>query len=336
MVAAVLAVAAIAAAALVAEGLIRAPGGRPPGAGRSPSGRTGRPTPPPRPRRPAVGQAGHYRVAERSLVLVDRSRPALGLRRLPVLVRYPVVPPALVAAGKVAAGPFPLVVFAPGYLQCRSSYAALLSGWASAGYVVAAVQFPRTHCHVIAPDEADLSNQPADVSFVITRLLARSAQPGGTLGGLIDPARIAVSGHSDGGDTAAAVAANTCCLDKRVRAAMILSGAEWPPLGGRYFPRGTPPMLFVQGTDDTWNPPPASVQLYDSDRSGVRYYLELFGADHFAPYEGHARPEPLVARVTLAFLNAYLAGQRDQVAAMRAAGNVRGVAALTSRPNLPG
>ncbi len=270
------------------------------------------------------------------MVFVDRSRPALGIRRLPVLVRFPVVPASLVASGRVSSGPFPLVVFAPGYLQCRSSYAALLRGWASAGYVVAAVQFPRTHCHVPVPDEADLANQPADMSFVISSLLSLSARPGGTLSGLIAPARIAVAGHSDGGDTAAAVAANTCCLDRRVRAAMILSGAEWPPLGGRYFPPRTPPMLFVQGTDDTWNPPSASVQLYESDRAGVRYFLDLFGADHFTPYEGHGRPEPVVARVTLAFLNAYLAGQQGQVGAMRAAGNVPGVAALTSRPTVPG
>lgn len=322
--------------------------------------------------RPPVGQAGAYQVGWTSLVLLDRSRPVLGTRRLPVLVRFPVVPPAEVASGRLARGPFPLVVFAPGYLQCGSSYAALLQTWASAGYVVAAVEFPRTHCHVAVPDEADLSNQPADVSAVISRLLAVSASPVGSgsgsaspgstsagstgpgsggsgsgsagpggassaspLAGLIDPAMIAVAGHSDGGDTAAAVAANTCCRDSRVKAAMILSGAQWPPLGGRYFPPGTPPMLFVQGTSDTWNPPAASTRLYQADKAGTRYFLTLLGADHFAPYEGHGKPEPLVARVTLAFLNAYLDGQQQQVAIMRAAGNVRNVAVLSGNGRLP-
>jgi dienelactone hydrolase len=265
------------------------------------------------------------------------------------------VPPAEVASGRMARGPFPLVVFAPGYLQCGSSYAALLRAWASAGYVVATVEFPRTHCHIAVPDEADLSNQPADVSAVITRLLAASARPAGTgsgnsspgvsgpggtssaspLAGRIDPARIAVAGHSDGGDTAAAVAANTCCLDSRVKAAMILSGAQWPALGGRYFPPGTPPVLFVQGTSDTWNPPAASTGLYQADTTGTRYFLTLLGADHFSPYEGHGKPEPLVARVTLAFLNAYLDGQGQQVATMRAAGNVAGVAVLSGNGRLP-
>jgi len=270
------------------------------------------------------------------MVFVDRSRPDLGNRRLPILVRYPVVPAAAVAAHRIARGPFPLVVFAPGYLQCGSSYAALLHAWASAGYVVAAIEFPRTHCHIPVPDEADLYNQPADTSFVMTRLLASSSRPAGVLSGLIDPARIAVAGHSDGGDTAAAVAANTCCLDRRVTAAMILSGAEWPPLRGRYFPSGTPPMLFVQGTDDTWNPPVASTQLYQSDTTGVRYYLRLLDVGHFAPYEGHGRPEPLVARVTVDFLNRYLGGRPGQAAAMAAAGNVPGVAVLGSDGRMPG
>ena len=293
----------------------------------------------PRPRRPVappVGRIGSYPVASRSILLIDRSRARLGARALPTLVRYPVVPAAAVASGKYSRGPFPLVVFAPGYLQCRSSYSSLLSSWASAGYVVAAVEFPRTHCDDPAPDEADLSNQPADMSLVITRLLAISARPDGVLAGLIDRAKIAVAGHSDGGDTAAAVASNTCCRDRRVIAAMILSGAEWPPLGGHYFPRGTPPIIFIQGSADTWNPPQASAQLYASDTAGVRFYLDLLGANHFTPYEGRRQPEPLVARVTVDFLDRYLAGQASGTSAMAADGNVAGVAVLGSRGRLPG
>lgn len=308
-----------------------------PVSGRQPPGAAARHSPRPQrrlhPARPPVGKIGSYPVAARSMRFIDRSRPQLGARVLPTLVRYPVVPAQAVAAGKLARGPFPLVVFAPGYLQCRSSYSALLTSWASAGYVVAAVQFPRTHCHLSYPDEADLSNQPADLSTVITRLLAISGRSSGALSGLIDPARIAVAGHSDGGDTAVAVAANTCCRDHRVIAAVILAGAEWPPLGGQYFPPGTPPMLFVQGTDDTWNPPSASLQLYLADATGVRYYLELPGMGHFSPYEGRSEPEPVVARVTVDFLNRYLAGKR---ASLASDGNVPGVAVLASRGHLPG
>ncbi|HVB44614.1 MAG TPA: hypothetical protein VNF47_18200 [Streptosporangiaceae bacterium] len=335
-VAAVLSAGVITVGTLVALHVIPSPAGRHARtlADRSPAPR--RPAWHPHP--PPVGMIGRYPVASTPLRIVDRSRPKLGARWLPTLVRYPVVPAGQVRSGKFTKGPFPLVVFAPGYLQCGASYAALLHAWASAGYVVAAVEFPRTHCHVAAPDEADLVNQPADVSFVITRLLAVSARPAGLLSGLVDPGKIAVAGHSDGGDTAAAVAGNTCCRDPRVVAALVLSGAEWPPLRGRYFPSGTPPppVLFVQGTNDTWNPPPGSVQLYQADTGGIRYYLNLVGADHFAPYEGHSAPEPLVAKVTVDFLNAYLDDQSGQVVALAADGTVPGVAELVSRGRMPG
>jgi len=299
----------------------------------SPATPSASPRPSPPVRLP-VGMLGRYAVAEQSLTIVDRSRPRLGPRVIPTAVRYPVIP-AAAASATLARGLFPLVVFAPGYRQCDRSYRFLLHEWASAGYVVAAVEFPRTNCHVSAPDESDLVNQPGDVSGVIRRLVAISRRAHGPLAGLVNPAQIGVAGHSDGGDTVAAVAANTCCRDHRVAAAVVLAGAEWPPMPGRYFARPAPPMLVVQGTDDTWNPPQTSKQLYRADTVGPRYYLDLFGADHFTPYEGRGAPEPIVAQVTTDFLNRYLAGQRPAAAAMRRAGQVAGVAALATAGHLP-
>lgn len=191
------------------------------------------------PERLPVGTIGSYQVAEHQFVLVDRSRAGLGTRVLPTLVRYPVIPAAVAASDRLARGLFPLVVFAPGYTQCQGSYATLLNTWASAGYVVAGVDFPRTNCHVTKPDENDLVHQPADMSYVIRQVLAVSGQPRGFLAGLVDPARIAVAGHSDGGDTVAAVAANACCRDPAVTAAMVFSGAEWPWMPGSFFTRAT-------------------------------------------------------------------------------------------------
>jgi len=323
--------------AVVIAGALAALGVMPPAGVPSPPANSHRQSqPPPKPPgHPLAGAIGSYRVAFSSLSFTDRSRRRLGTRILPTLVRYPVVPPAEITSGEVTRGPFSLVLFAPGYRQCRSSYASLLRAWASAGYVVAAIEFPRTNCHTVAPDEADLFNQPADISFVISRLTALSAMRAGPLSGLIDPDRIAVSGHSDGGDAAVAVAAGTCCRDRRVRAALILSGAQWPPLGGRYFPPGSPPVLFTQGSADTWNLPAASMQLYQADRTGVRYYLDLLGSGHFTPYQGHAGPEPLVARVTVDFLNAYLGDQPARIKAMALAGNMPGVAVLYGQGNLP-
>src|SRR5260370_35076455 len=94
-------------------------------------------------------------------------------------------------------------------------------------------------------------------------------------------------------------------------------------------------MLFVQGTADTWNKPQLSLQLYGADRTGTRYYLDLPGANHFSPYQGHFAPEPIVARVTLAFLDRYVDAQQGERAQMQQAGRVPGVARLGTAGRTP-
>jgi pimeloyl-ACP methyl ester carboxylesterase len=279
-----------------------------------------------------IGTLGEFHVAQRSYVFTDHDDPAIPSRILHVGVRIPV---DTAAASTHNGGIFPLVVFAPGYRQCASSYSALLRQWTSAGYVVAAIDFPLTNCHTVTPDESDLTNQPSYIAFVIGRLLSLSRQHAGWLSGLINGSRIAIAGHSDGGDAVAGLAAAACCRDRALSAAIVLAGAEWPAFGSRWFAGRPPPMLFVQGTADTWNPPAASLQLYKADSAGRRYYLELPGAGHFSPYEGRGVPEPVVARVTLDFLNRYLAGQPSGLAAMRRAAQVRGVSVLVSNGRLP-
>ena len=283
------------------------------------------------PETPSVGSTGTYTVDELPLSFVDRSGtgPAGNDVTLPTLVRYPADPGMAARAGTPATGPFPLVVFAPGYLQCGRYYAHLLNSWATAGYVVAAVKFPDTNCDVSnSGDEDDVVYQPAELSYVIGRLLAMSAASHGVMSGLINPGEVAVAGHSDGGDTAAAVAANTCCIDHRVVAAIVMAGGAWPPLGGSYFPPATPPMLFVQGNADPVHSPSATLELYRTDTTGTRYYVDVLGAGHFRPYEGDGPQEHLVARVTLAFLDRYVAGQGQARDALLRTGNVSGVAML--------
>ena len=284
----------------------------------------------PSPAAAVVGVAGHYRVGERQVTFFEPAHTGptgqyLGQRTLATTIWYPL------AGSRPAAGPLPLLVFAPGFMMCSSPYSSLLQAWASAGYVVAAVNFPRTDCHADA-FEPDLVNQPRDMSYVITRMLDLSAQPHDPFYRLLDPHEIAATGQSDGGDTVAALAANGCCTDHRLAAVAVLSGAEWPPMPGRYFPPGdaggTPPMLFVQGSADTINPPWTSVQLYEADPAHARYYLDLLGADHLIPYTGTNPVERLAARVTLAFFNRYVLGQAGALATMTREGNVRGAAIL--------
>jgi dienelactone hydrolase len=273
-----------------------------------------------------AGQAGDYAITQAHYTFTEHSAVA-GSRILRVTVRFPDI--------DAASEKYPLIVFAPGFRQCAASYSDLLRQWASAGYVVAALDFPLTNCHIAAPDESDLSNQPADMIFVIQRLLRLSDRPGDRLTRLVAADRVAVAGHSDGGDTVAAMAAMSCCRYPGLRAVIVLAGAEWPPLRGKWFSAPAPPMLFVQGTADTWNPPAASVQLYRADTTGTRYYLELFGANHFAPYEGVSEPEPVVEQVTLGFLDRYLAGQSGAPGAIRRAARNPGVSELVSGGRMP-
>ena len=68
------------------------------------------------------------------------------------------------------------VVFAHGFAVTPAIYSSLLQSWARAGFVVAAPLFPLSSAGAPGgPDENDVLNQPADMSFVITSLLAESA-----------------------------------------------------------------------------------------------------------------------------------------------------------------
>jgi len=331
-VAGALVIAALIGGAYAAASAAAGPGPARPGRAGSGTPAPSRSSSPPRePVRLPVGTIGHYAVARERLTLTEH--PGAGPRVLQTVVRYPVIPPRAAGAARLARGLFPLLVFAPGYLQCEGSYGSLLRTWASAGYVVAAVNFPVTSCLARGP-ESDLVNQPRDMAFVIRQMLGISGSRHGALAGLVDPAQIAVAGHSDGGDTVAALVGNTCCLDHKVAAAIVLAGGEWPAMRGTYFPAGTPPVLFVQGSADPINPPSASLQMYRADR-GTRFYLNLYGASHLPPYEGSQPPEPTVARVTTEFLNRYVAGQSAAGAVMARAGNVPGTAQLVHGGRLP-
>ena len=279
-----------------------------------------------------LGTAGTFQVRRRQLTFTEPahrgpSGAPLGQRTLLTQLWYPVAP----AGSRPDRGPFPLLLFAPGFRQCADPYGDMLTAWASAGYMVAAVDFPRSDCKVAATaDESDLINQPGDMSYALTRLLALSRRAGNPISGRINSRQLAAAGQSDGGDTVAALAASTCCADHRLAAAAVLSGAEWPPMPGKYFGTSAPPMLFTQGSADTVNPPWTSVQLYDGDRSAARYYLDLFGADHTGPYWGTNKAERIVVRVTLAFFDRYVLGRRPALAAMSADGDVPRTAALVA------
>ena len=277
--------------------------------------------------------------------LVDTSRtitlPDGATEPRPVIteVFYPTVGPAGAtatakpdAAAAHGDGPFPLVVFGHGYAVTPKLYAPLLQAWARAGYVVAAPVFPLENADAPGgPDESDLVNQPADMRFVISRLISLSQNRSGPLAGLIDPAEIAVSGQSDGGDTALAVAYDGPYRDPRVGAAIILSGAEIPVLGSFAFPPGGPPLLAVQGTADTVNPPSATEAFFTAARR-PKYLLRLLGAEHLRPYSTEQPQLTIVERVTIAFLDRYLKHSASARRSVLVAGNVPGTAEMLAEP----
>lgn len=243
-------------------------------------------------------------------------------RSLDTVIRYP--------AG--ATGPLPLIVFGHGFAVTPATYWRLLTAWAAAGYVVAAPVFPRANAHAPGgPDEADIVNQPADMSFVITSVLALAAAPQSFLAGRVDAQAIGVSGQSDGAETALAVADDRYDRDPRVRAAAILSGAELPHARTAYFPPPSPPLLATQGTADTTNRPRFTYAFYAA-APHPKYLLRLLGAGHLPPYTTEQPQLAIVERVTTDFFDRYLKGSAAAAARLTADGNVPQRAALTSVP----
>jgi protein MpaA len=262
-------------------------------------------------------------VRVHTFVFVDRSRtiPLPGglheARRLVTIVRTP-----------PGSGSHPLIVFAHGFALTPATYRQLLAAWAAAGYVVAAPVFPRTSAGAPGgPTETDLVNQPRDVSVVITRLLAMSRSSNGVLAGLIDPSRIAVAGQSDGGITALAVAYDTRTRDRRVRAAIVLSGA--PPAGMGAFPPGGPPLLAVQGTADPLNAP-ATTDAYFARAGRPKFLLRLIGASHLPPYTDQQPELGIVERTSIAFLARYVG--RGSLAALERVARRPGVTQFIANP----
>ena len=293
--------------------------------------------------RPAAPPKAGFAVGIRTLTFVDHSRTVRPAGRKPAprtlvtVIRYPALgSPSQVdlpgAPPARARGPFPLVIFGHGFAVTPGPYAGLLRAWAGAGYVVAAPIFPLGNANAPGgPNESDIVNQPRDMSFVISRMLALSAGRRGLFAGLIVRREIAVSGQSDGGETALAVGYDSHFLDRRVRAAVILSGAEIPGVGGFAFPSGSPPLLAVQGTADTINRPVFTYQFFNL-APRPKFLLQLLGASHLPPYTTEQPQLGIVERVTIAFFDRFLKNDRQAVRRIVSSGNIRGVASLRSDP----
>jgi len=111
-------------------------------------------------------------------------------------------------------GPFPLLMFSPGWSGPGVSQISIGTRLASHGFVVAVPTHygdPLSLLYSWYPPSDHMAvgslNRPLDVSFVLTHLLQRNAAAGDALFGLMDANRVAAGGHSLGGYAAMVLAA---------------------------------------------------------------------------------------------------------------------------------
>lgn len=194
--------------------------------------------------RVAAGGAGPYEVGFTSFVIHDASR---GDRAIPLYVWYPANADAIdetspeamypldpfhpgrfpdapssafeaygleraYQAPEPAAGPFPLVMFSPGWQGSAYTDGHYIgTGLASRGFIVAAT----THWGdqaTVQPDEPldhlalAILNRPRDVSRALDVMLQKNGNGDDLLFGTMDPSRIVASGWSIGGYTAMVLA----------------------------------------------------------------------------------------------------------------------------------
>jgi len=219
---------------------------------------------------------------------------------------------------------FPLIVFSHGFGASGPAYRPVLEPFVRQGYVIAAPTFPLSSGGAPGgPKLGDYANQPADVSFVLTRML-RLARGHGFLAKTADRHDIGTMGHSLGAITTLGVATNSCCLDRRIDAAAAWSGIQLPFGSGTYFSKPTPPLMLTHGDADGTVPYAASTAIYDR-APAPKVLLTLLGGPHtfFIP------PwfDPFV-HTTTDFLDGYLKHRRSALKRLAEDGTVPGVTSI--------
>lgn len=222
-------------------------------------------------------------------------------------------------------GPYPLIVFSHGFGSSGLAYRDLLVVIASAGYVVAAPDFPVTSEGVAGGPQRGVDGpeaQPADVRFVIDRLLEANADPTDLLSGRINPRRIGAAGHSMGAGITMGVAFNTCCRDERIGAAVLLAVDPPTLYRGDYFVPPSPPILIVHGDEDQ-DLPYGHARLAYAKAEPPKFFVTVLGGDHGS---AATLPAPLVD-----FFDAYLKAQPGGLRRLTADADRPGVTRLESR-----
>ena len=265
------------------------------------------PPPPPDPVAPApTARNAAVAVADFTFTDTSRSTPAYDgypgddVRTIPTTVWYPAA----------RSGPYPLVVFAHGFAVDPWFYQSLLEGIASAGYVVVAPTIPLLSGYPAGPtDTVDWEAHYGDLQFVTSAVLDRSAAGDPVLGGLIDPKRIAVAGHSDGALLAFGDGLEAGHTDARVRA--VIAYAAYLGGGAEYQANGRA-LLHFASQNDEYNPFGDTVDWDHSVLGDPSWTVAVWGDSHVPPYTEPADPAfSVVLATTIDFLDFQLKGQSE-------------------------
>jgi dienelactone hydrolase len=250
----------------------------------------------------------------------------------------------------------PVVVLSHGFGSSLDGYGPLVDAWAAAGFVVVQPTHLDSRTLGVTPEDPRYGDiwriRIADLGRVLDELDGLvAAVPG--LEGRVDHDRIAIAGHSWGGQTASTLLGARVLdaegrpgedlSDPRVSAGVLLSttgtgGADLSPFAAEHFPfmspdfaRMTPPTLVVAGDHDDspmstrgpdWFTDPYALS------PGPKSLLTVFGGEHglggVAGYEvaettdENPQRVALLQRVTAAYLRSVLGVDDADWAAVQA------------------
>jgi predicted dienelactone hydrolase len=245
--------------------------------------------------------------------------------------------------------PYPVVIFSHGLGGSREASTFLGNAWTEAGYAVVYVQHPGSDTSVWQDKRAEgigaimqsmkaaangeqLKARVEDIHYVLDEL-ARRNQSDTMLKGKLDLSRIAMTGHSFGAGTTAAIAGQSygrlgpIFQDKRIKCAIYFS----PPVSAiasrdpaAAFSTITVPGFDMTGTEDVSPIGGTKAEwrrlLYDGVAAHDQYLVIFNGGDHMIFGGRKMRPgkddffQPRIAKLSTAFLDAYLRGDKEQLA----------------------
>ena len=226
------------------------------------------------------------------------------------------------------AGPFPLIVFSHGLDGHPDKFTKLLSAWADAGFTVAAPAFPLTNSHAADPNSnvGDVGQQPADVAFVLHKVLAQDKQPRSRLFHAIDERRIGAGGLSLGGLTTYMLVYGKCCRDLPIDAVEVLDGI---PSADRV--DGHVPILIAHSDTDPTIPYSLARDAF-AGANAPAWLVTLHGALHASQWENDTTPfDHIAERLTTDFWDATLNGNSRAFARLRRDATVPGRSSIVTK-----